>query len=258
MSAGGTTVGPSVNIGPRPVPQEPMECLISFTHRRISMRADGNCQYMILNLGISLNLGFIDFEHLMFPTTMSVDYVWVYQNPDNINIRCELDGFPTQVYIKKCMLFLSIFTGVADHLYILFLFLFRFTGAGLHKSEPDHMEEQLPTTVPHELVPGPMLMGWGSVRFCLWQLGLVVSFGSSSCLSFLLHLHIYIYNIVSGCVPSSQCFIYYPHLLFCPVSNCLPHAHVHLELPFSSLLFHLLQTNLFTWLLPSCLFFAEP
>ena len=63
---------------------------------------------MILNLGISPNFGFIDFEHLTFPTTMSVDYVRVYQNPDNINIGCEPDGFPTQAYIEKYVLFLSI------------------------------------------------------------------------------------------------------------------------------------------------------
>lgn len=56
---------------------------------------------MILNLGISPNFGFIDFEHLTFPTVMSVDYVRVYQNPDNINIGCEPDGFPTQSYIKQ-------------------------------------------------------------------------------------------------------------------------------------------------------------
>lgn len=81
MNAAGTAADPRVNIGPRPVPQEPM--------------------YMILNLGISPNFGFIDFEHLTFPTTMSVDYVRVYQNPDNINIGCEPDGFPTQAYIEK-------------------------------------------------------------------------------------------------------------------------------------------------------------
>ena len=56
---------------------------------------------MILNLGISPNFGFIDFEHLTFPTVMSVDYVRVYQDPDNINIGCDPDGFPTQSYINK-------------------------------------------------------------------------------------------------------------------------------------------------------------
>jgi len=81
MSAGGVAADSRVNIGPRPIPQEPM--------------------YMILNLGISPNFGFIDFEHLTFPTVMSVDYVRVYQNPDNINIGCEPDGFPTQDYITQ-------------------------------------------------------------------------------------------------------------------------------------------------------------
>ena len=101
MNAAGTAADPRVNIGPRPVPQEPMVRLILFTQRRISTRADADCQYMILNLGISPNFGFIDFEHLTFPTIMSVDYVRVYQNPDNINIGCEPDGFPTQAYIEK-------------------------------------------------------------------------------------------------------------------------------------------------------------
>jgi beta-glucanase (GH16 family) len=81
MTAAGVAADTRVDIGPRPVPQEPM--------------------YMIFNLGISPNFGFIDFEHLTFPTTMSVDYVRVYQNPDNINIGCEPDGFPTQDYITK-------------------------------------------------------------------------------------------------------------------------------------------------------------
>ena len=56
---------------------------------------------MILNLGISPNFGFIDFEHLTFPTVMSVDYVRVYQNPDAINIGCDPDQFPTTDYINK-------------------------------------------------------------------------------------------------------------------------------------------------------------
>ena len=56
---------------------------------------------MIINLGISPNFGFIDFEHLTFPTVMSVDYVRVYQNPDNINTGCDPEDFPTQAYINK-------------------------------------------------------------------------------------------------------------------------------------------------------------
>ena len=56
---------------------------------------------MLINLGISPNFGFIDFEHLTFPTVMSVDYVRVYQKPENINIGCDPDNFPTQSYINQ-------------------------------------------------------------------------------------------------------------------------------------------------------------
>ena len=85
-----------------------------------STRADGTCHFVhsmsysgrreltlnastILNLGISPNLGRIDPEHPTFPTTMSVDYVRAYQDPDDITIGCEPGGFPTQAYIKKCV-----------------------------------------------------------------------------------------------------------------------------------------------------------
>ena len=52
-------------------------------------------------MGISPNFGAIDFEHLTFPAVMSVDYIRVYQNPDDINYTCEPDNFPTQSYINK-------------------------------------------------------------------------------------------------------------------------------------------------------------
>jgi len=81
MNAGGTAADDRVNIGARPVPQEPM--------------------YIIFNLGISPNFGFIDFEHLTFPTVMSVDYVRVYQRPEDINTGCDPENFPTQSYINK-------------------------------------------------------------------------------------------------------------------------------------------------------------
>ncbi|OBZ79710.1 Beta-glucan synthesis-associated protein KRE6 [Grifola frondosa] len=50
-----------VEIGSRPVPQEPM--------------------YLIMNLGMSTNFGTVDLEHLTFPTTMKVDWIRVYQDP---------------------------------------------------------------------------------------------------------------------------------------------------------------------------------
>ncbi|QRV91234.1 glycoside hydrolase family 16 protein [Ceratobasidium sp. AG-Ba] len=71
---------PRVEIGARPVPQEPM--------------------YMIVNLGISPNFGAIDFEHLVFPTWMLVDWIRVYQPKDAHNVGCDPPDFPTADYIN--------------------------------------------------------------------------------------------------------------------------------------------------------------
>lgn len=70
-----------VEIGQRPIPQEPM--------------------YIIFNLGMSPNFGKIDFEHLTFPTTMRVDYIRVYQPSNQVNIGCDPSGFPTAAYINQ-------------------------------------------------------------------------------------------------------------------------------------------------------------
>ncbi|OBZ79711.1 Beta-glucan synthesis-associated protein SKN1 [Grifola frondosa] len=72
-----------VEIASRPVPQEPL--------------------YLIMNLGMSKNFGFVDFDHLKFPSTLRVDYIRVYQDPDNINIGCDPPDFPTQTYINQYM-----------------------------------------------------------------------------------------------------------------------------------------------------------
>lgn len=69
-----------VEIGPRPIPQEPM--------------------YIIANLGMSTNFGTVDLEHLTFPTTMRIDYIRVYQDPNHINYGCDPDDFPTEAYIN--------------------------------------------------------------------------------------------------------------------------------------------------------------
>ncbi len=58
-------------------------------------------QYIIANLGMSTNFGFVDIEHLTFPTTMKVDWIRVYQDPDAINIGCDPDDFPTKAYIEE-------------------------------------------------------------------------------------------------------------------------------------------------------------
>ncbi|KAE9392659.1 glycoside hydrolase family 16 protein [Gymnopus androsaceus JB14] len=67
-------------ISARPVPQEPM--------------------YLIINLGMSESFSTIDFEHLTFPNHLRVDYVRVYQDPNNINIGCDPEDFPTADYIN--------------------------------------------------------------------------------------------------------------------------------------------------------------
>ncbi|KAF9006595.1 glycoside hydrolase family 16 protein [Cyathus striatus] len=82
INVAGVGPDPTVEISGRPIPQEPM--------------------YMIVNLGMSENFGAIDFEHLIFPNHLRVDYVRVYQRPDSINIGCNPKDFPTQDYINKC------------------------------------------------------------------------------------------------------------------------------------------------------------
>ncbi|TFK68206.1 glycoside hydrolase family 16 protein [Pluteus cervinus] len=79
IRAPGLGSDPLVNISARSIPQEPM--------------------YMIINLGMSRNFGFVDLDHLIFPNHMRVDYIRVYQNPSAINIGCNPPDFPTNDYI---------------------------------------------------------------------------------------------------------------------------------------------------------------
>ncbi|ESK91623.1 glycoside hydrolase family 16 protein [Moniliophthora roreri MCA 2997] len=70
-----------VDLSARPVPMEPM--------------------YLLTNLGMSHNFGDVDFENLVFPVSMYVDYIRVYQRPDSINIGCDPKDFPTKAYIDE-------------------------------------------------------------------------------------------------------------------------------------------------------------
>ncbi|KAF9479722.1 glycoside hydrolase family 16 protein [Pholiota conissans] len=81
IKSGGLAADTRVEISQRPIPQEPM--------------------YLIINLGISENFGDVDFTHLVFPTTMRVDYIRVYQAADKLNIGCDPKDFPTQAYIEQ-------------------------------------------------------------------------------------------------------------------------------------------------------------
>jgi hypothetical protein len=81
MLSPGVAADDRVNIAARPVPQEPM--------------------YLIANLGLSENFGGIDFDHLVFPTKMRIDYIRVYQPKDAVNVGCDPTGFPTANYINQ-------------------------------------------------------------------------------------------------------------------------------------------------------------
>lgn len=54
-----------------------------------------------MNLGISENFGFVDYDNLAFPSTLRVDWIRVYQDPNNVNIGCDPKGFPTAAYIEE-------------------------------------------------------------------------------------------------------------------------------------------------------------
>ncbi|KAJ2712142.1 beta-glucan synthesis-associated protein, partial [Coemansia spiralis] len=56
--------------------------------------------YMIMNLGISDGFSFID-PGLEFPAKMYVDYVRLYQDPDNIRLSCDPPDRPTGRYIQN-------------------------------------------------------------------------------------------------------------------------------------------------------------
>jgi hypothetical protein len=55
----------------------------------LDSRAKFGSKYLLLNLGMSENFGTVDLEHIQFPAKMTVDYIRVYQDPDNVNIGCD-------------------------------------------------------------------------------------------------------------------------------------------------------------------------
>jgi len=82
-NAGVVGVDKEVEIDRRPIPQEPM--------------------YIIANLGMSTAFGGLDTSILTFPSTMSIDWIRVYQPKDKKNIGCDPPDFPTQAYINQYM-----------------------------------------------------------------------------------------------------------------------------------------------------------
>ncbi|KAJ4490971.1 glycoside hydrolase family 16 protein [Lentinula aciculospora] len=80
LMAAGVGADPTTNISARPISQEPM--------------------YLVANLGLSSSFSFLDFENLVFPAVMRVDWIRVYQPPDALNIGCDPAAYPTMDYIK--------------------------------------------------------------------------------------------------------------------------------------------------------------
>ncbi|KAL0069164.1 hypothetical protein AAF712_003852 [Marasmius tenuissimus] len=104
----GLGADPRVEISDRPVPQEPMVGLFPTPITRqdlIWTISTFDLQYIITNVGMSHNFGGVDLENLVFPAHMYVDYIRVYQHPDQINIGCDPKEFPTQAYIEEQVLF---------------------------------------------------------------------------------------------------------------------------------------------------------
>ncbi|KAF9525037.1 beta-glucan synthesis-associated protein KRE6 [Crepidotus variabilis] len=71
----------TTEVGRRPVPMEPM--------------------YLITNLGMAHNFGVIsDQIDTVFPATMQIDWVRIYQRKDSVNVGCDPKDFPTAQYIE--------------------------------------------------------------------------------------------------------------------------------------------------------------
>ena len=75
----GKAIGPNGNINSRLISEEPMS--------------------IVLNLGISNAWTWIDWEHLKFPTIMSIDYVRWYQKAGHESVTCDPPGWETTQYI---------------------------------------------------------------------------------------------------------------------------------------------------------------
>ncbi|UZJ56521.1 hypothetical protein CBS101457_005841 [Exobasidium rhododendri] len=78
-----SAVGPDAKAGisQRPIPKEPM--------------------YIIANLAISSGFGWVDWDKLVFPGKLKVDYLRLYQAKGKENIGCSPKDYPTKDYIER-------------------------------------------------------------------------------------------------------------------------------------------------------------
>jgi beta-glucanase (GH16 family) len=79
----GNSIGPNGNIGQRMITSEPMS--------------------MVINLGMGTSFAPVDFAQIasVLPAHMRIDYVRVYQNPDNEVVTCDPKGYETTEYIAS-------------------------------------------------------------------------------------------------------------------------------------------------------------
>lgn len=97
LNAAGMGPNNETKIGQRIIPEEPM-VRMNFTACCTSI--DSLWQYLIMNLGISKNFGFVDFDNLVFPVDMRIDWIRVYQPKGQTNVGCDPPDYPTQEYIN--------------------------------------------------------------------------------------------------------------------------------------------------------------
>jgi beta-glucanase (GH16 family) len=74
---------PNGNIGQRVLPEEPMS--------------------IVMNFGISDSFSQVYLANLakLLPATMRIDYIRVYQDPSQVSVTCDPEGYETTEYIKK-------------------------------------------------------------------------------------------------------------------------------------------------------------
>jgi hypothetical protein len=137
----------SVEIGARPIPQEPMVRSIHCATSNLSLISS---QYIIMNLGMSPSFGAIDFAQLTFPATMRVDWIRVYQPPNAKNIGCDPRDFPTAAYINQWVSFSVAKSAV-------FTFGERKIYRSVHEPQFDDMVGRLSAALAKEQLPRPML-----------------------------------------------------------------------------------------------------
>jgi len=82
ITAASLAADPVSGVSQRLIPEEPM--------------------YLIMNFGMSPSFEAQDFEHLVFPSHMYIDYIRVYQRPDvKDGYTCDPSGYPTADYIQR-------------------------------------------------------------------------------------------------------------------------------------------------------------